>query len=158
MRYVYCCCQHLTLASSVAHLQILLFSANLLHPLTFNINMESRPISSSHLRRGLPAGPLPWYFPIITSVGLLVLSNRTVWPTHRHLLQAARNMSLHQCPQLFVTSRSAPYGISMDRSEHFPLTVASLSSDVQSLSASQLHLSAGHINSTVHYGFIPSMW
>ena len=100
-RYVYCCCQHLTLISSVAHLQIFLSSANLLHSLTFNSNKESRLISSSYLRRGLLAGPLPWYFPISTSVGLLVLSNRTVWATHRHLLQTARNIcyyiSVHSC-------------------------------------------------------------
>ena len=64
---------------------------------------------------------------------------------------SARNtqhMSLYQCLQLFVTSRSTPYGISMDRSEHFPLNVASFSSNVQSLSS----FTAGHINSTVYYG------
>jgi len=91
VRYLCCCCQHLTLAFSLAHLQMFLSSADPLHPLIFNSNKQSHLISFSHLRRGLPTGPLPWYFPISTSVGLLVLSIRTVWPAHRYLLHATRN-------------------------------------------------------------------
>jgi len=51
--------------------------------------------------------------------------------------RTTQQTSLHTCKclQLFVTSRSAPYGISMDRSEHLPLTVANLSTDIQSLSS-----------------------
>jgi hypothetical protein len=84
-----------------------LSSANLLHPLIFNSNKESHLILSFHFRRGLPTGPLPWYFPISSSVGLLVLSIRTAWPAHRHLLHVTRNI----CHYISVYSCSLRLGL-----------------------------------------------
>jgi len=138
-----------------------LSSTNLLHPLICNSNKESPLISSSHLRRGLPTRPLPWYFPISTSVGLLGLSMRTVWPAHRHLLHAPRNkrhyilVSVYSCSlRLGLHPTAFPWtgpNIFLSLLPTFLL----ISSHCP---ASQPHLSAGHINSTVHYGFIPSVW
>ena len=128
-----------------------LSSANLLHPLIFNSNKESPVISSSYLRRGLPTGPLPWHFPISTSCGLLVLSTRTVWPVHRHLLYA----TLDICNYISLYSCSLRLGL---HPTAFPWTGPNIFLSMLPaflLMPSHCPSSWPHqINSIVHYGLV----